>query len=98
MNNYDYPLGSDNADAPWNEVSVTAEGTITVSVTIPVDDECNTTPGSSSEDEPIDYFAEEAFKSPSDLVKMLKNGQVDAVINYLDGLDAEITEKDINLK
>lgn len=35
MNNYDYPLGADTKDAPWNEVEVPEEEIeVTVSVTL----------------------------------------------------------------
>lgn len=32
MNNYDYPVGADNLDAPWNEREVTTS--VTISMTI----------------------------------------------------------------
>lgn len=32
MNNYDYPVGADNSDAPWNEREVTTS--VTISMTI----------------------------------------------------------------
>lgn len=35
MNNYDYPLGADTKDAPWNEIEVPEEEIeVTVSVTL----------------------------------------------------------------
>lgn len=97
MNNYDYPLGADNDSAPWNEVTVIAEGTITVTVTVPVDDDASCSRGE-DEDEIKKAFAERAYKSPSDLIDMLRKGRTDDVIDYLSGLDAEVTDTDINLK
>lgn len=45
MNNWDYPLGADNKDAPWNEkilpekeIEVTVSITLSKIVTIKVDD------------------------------------------------------------
>lgn len=40
MNNYDYPLGADNAKAPWNEPpKVTMDVTVSVSIskTMPIE-------------------------------------------------------------
>ena len=35
MDNYNYPIGADNSDAPWNEVDLPAINTeVTVSITI----------------------------------------------------------------
>lgn len=45
MNNYDYPVGADNNDAPWNEktkkISVTISMTISKSVNIDVATDLN---------------------------------------------------------
>lgn len=34
MNNYDYPLGADNSDAPWNEQTKLTPVDVTVSFTM----------------------------------------------------------------
>ena len=78
MNNYDYPLGSDTKDAPWNqeelperEIEVTISVTLSKTVKIKVSDYTITDSG---KDEDGDYF-EDVDYSDCDL-----NGAVEEQI------------------
>lgn len=42
MNNFDYPIGSDNDLAPWNEETITKQVTISITLSKTVNIECDT--------------------------------------------------------
>ena len=79
MNNYDYPVGADNEDAPWNELEYRIP--VTISITISTTAEViGYSPNISGEE--LKQLVEEQIKLPQDYL----NWDIDdfVVINEYD--------------
>ena len=79
MNSYDYPLGADTKDAPWNqeelperEIEVTVSVTLSKTVKIKVSDYTITDSG---KDEDGEYF-EDVDYSDCDLIRAVKSQHI----------------------
>lgn len=65
MNNYDYPAGADNEDAPWNELEYRIPVTISITMSTPAE-VVGWNPDISGED--LKQLVKEQIKLPQDYV------------------------------
>ena len=66
MNNYDYPAGADNEDAPWNELEYRIPVTISITMSTPAQ-VIGYSPDISGEE--LKQLVEEQIKLPQDYLK-----------------------------